>query len=298
LYLLTICDIRATNPTLLTSWKHTLLRDLYRNTRHHLLNKGSITTKTEEIIEEKKQAIQNSLKNISKIVQQQFWDRLNDDYILQTPVYILRWHIGLLANNQQKSIIAIRKNRNDSSTLFFIYTKNRTDFFMRITAAIERLQLDIVAARIHFSKDNQYSLTTLYLLSADGKPISNKDDISLIQTAVEKSLNDEKLNIDHQHYRMPRQLKYFDTSTRVSFSQDKARQQTVVTLKTADSPGLLTHISQVFYEHKIHLHSARITTLGEEVEDIFNITLANGVLLEDVALQNELEKEFQLRLEH
>ena len=298
LFLLTVCDIRATNPTLLTSWKHTLLKDLYRNTRHHLLNKGSITIKTEEIIEEKKQAIQNSLENISKTAQQQFWNRLNDDYILQTPVYILRWHIGLLANNQQESMIAIRKNRNDSSTLFFIYAKNRTDFFMRITSAIERLQLDIVAARIYFSKDNQYSLTTLYLLSANGKPISDKDDISLIQTAVEKSLHDEKLNIDRQHYRMPRQLKYFDTSTRVSFSQDKARQQTVVTLKTADSPGLLTHISQVFYEHKIHLHSARITTLGEEVEDIFHITLANGVLLEDIELQNELEKELQLRLEY
>ncbi len=299
LYLLTICDIRATNPTLLTSWKHTLLRDLYRNTRHHLLNKGSISTKTEEIIKEKRQAIQQYVsQNISKSAQQEFWDRLNDDYILHTPIYILRWHIDLLANNQQESIVAIKQHRNNSSSLLFIYAKNRNDFFIRITSAIERLQLDIVAARIHFSKDKQYSLTTLYLLSADGKPISNKDDINLIQRAVEKSLNEKKPNIDRQHYRMPRQLKYFDTPTRVSFSQDKARQQTVITLKTADSPGLLTHISQVFYEHRIHLHSARIATLGEEVEDIFHITLADGSLLDDVELQKELEKELQLRLEH
>jgi [protein-PII] uridylyltransferase len=299
LYLLTICDIRATNPNLLTSWKHTLLKDLYRNTRLHLINKDSITTNTEEIIKEKKQAIQQQATplNISKAVQQAFWQRLNANYILHTPINILRWHISLLANNPQESIVAIKQHRNNSSTLLFIYAKNRNDFFMRITSAIEKLRLDIVSARIYFSKDDQYSLTTLYLLSADGKPISNKNDIDLIQTAVKKSLTDQ-LNIDRQYYRMPRQLKYFNTPTRVSFTQDKTRQQTLKTLKTADSPGLLTHISQVFYEHRIHLHNARIATLGEEVQDIFHITLANGALLDDIELQKKLEKELQLRLEY
>ncbi|MCK5916881.1 MAG: [protein-PII] uridylyltransferase [Cocleimonas sp.] len=299
LYLLTICDIRATNPNLLTSWKHTLLKDLYQNTRLHLLNKDSITTNTEKIIQEKKEAVQQQASplKISKAVQQEFWQRLNANYILHTPIYMLRWHINLLATNQQENIVAIKQHRNNSSTLLFIYAKNHHDFFMRITSAIEKLRLDIVSARIYFTKDDQYSLTTLYLLSADGKPISNKEDIHLIQRAVEKSLNDEKLNIDRQHYHMPRQLKCFDTPTRVSFSQDNTRQQTVVTLKTADSPGLLTHISQVFHEHKIHLHSARIATLGEEVEDIFHLTLADGGLLDDVELQKELEKELQLRLE-
>ncbi len=299
LYLLTICDIRATNPSLLTSWKHTLLSDLYRNTRLHLINKDSTTINTAEIIEDKKQAIQQQADkfNISKMVQQAFWKRLNADYILHTPIYILRWHISLLANNPQESIVAIKQHKNNSSTLLFIYAKNRNDFFVRITSAIEKLQLDIVSARIYFSKDDQYSLTTLYLLSAEGKPISNKDDIDFIQTAVKKGLTNQ-LNIDRQYYRMPRQLKYFNTPTRVSFNQDKARQQTVITLKTADSPGLLTHISQVLYEHRIHLHSARIATLGEEVEDIFHITQADGSLLDDIELQEELEKELQLRLEY
>ena len=95
---------------------------------------------------------------------------------------------------------------------------------------------------------------------------------------------------------MPRQLKYFDTPTRVSFSQDETKQQTVITIKTADYPGLLTRISQVFYEHGIHIHGARISTLGEEVEDIFHISLQDGVLLDNLKKQKELEQALQQQL--
>jgi [protein-PII] uridylyltransferase len=300
LFLLTICDIRATNPSLLTSWKHILLKDLYHNTRNHLLNKDSITTNTEEIIKEKKQVIQQRVSELTihATELQKYWQYLSDDYILHTPIYILHWHISLLANNQQQSIIAVKQNKNNGSTLLFIYAKNKNDFFLRITAAIEQLQLNIVAASIHSTKNDQNSLITLHLLNTEGKPINNQDDMHLVQTAVEKNINDEQFNINHQHYRIPRQLKYFDTPTRVGFSQDETRQQTVITLTSADSPGLLTRISQVFYEHRIHLHSARISTLGEEVEDIFHITLANGMLLDDIKVQKELAKELQLRLEH
>jgi [protein-PII] uridylyltransferase len=299
LYLLTISDIRATNPTLLTSWKHTLLKDLYRNTRDHLLNEGSISPKTDEIIEEKKQAIQQQslMLDISHDAQQEFWNRLSNEYILHTPLYMLRWHISLLANNKQPPLIAIQKDsHNNSSTLLFIYEKNRDDFFVRITSAIEKTHLNIVAARIHFTQDNQHSLVTLHLLNTNGKPVSNNNDLAFIRTAVEKSIKSNQPNINRQHYRIPRQLKYFDTPTRVSFSQDKTHQQTVITIKTADAPRLLTHISQVFYEHGIHLHSARIATLGEEVEDIFHISLAQGKPLEDIELQKTLEEALQQRL--
>ena len=303
LYLLTICDIRGTNSTLLNSWKHTLLKDLYRNTHHHLLNQGSITPKTEEIIKEKKQSIlqQAILLNIDEVAQQRFWNRLNNDYVLHTPIYMLLWHISLLANNTKKTVVSIQQDGNNSSTLLFIYAKNCDDFFVRITSAIEKLCLDIVAARIHFTNDNQYPLVTLHLLNANGKPILDADDTFLIQKSVEKSLSEKQLGrqlkSNTQHYRTPRQLKYFDTPTRVNFSQDEARQQTVITLTTADSPGLLTHISQVFYEQGIHLHSARITTLGEEVEDIFHITLNNGLLLDNSKMQEKLEQTLQKRLE-
>jgi [protein-PII] uridylyltransferase len=41
---------------------------------------------------------------------------------------------------------------------------------------------------------------------------------------------------------------------------------------TTDQPGLLSEISKAFVEHDVHINSARITTIGSRVEDIFSIT--------------------------
>ncbi len=299
LYLLTICDIRGTNPTLLNSWRHTLLKDLYTNTRRHLLSNGSLTTSTEEILKEKKESVLQQLSRL-KITSDDctaLWDRFNDDYILQTPINMLLWHAKQITPNHHQTVIAVKQDsNNNSSTLLLIYAKNCDDFFVRISAAIEQLQLSIVAARIHSTNDDSYALDTLHLLSPEGKPIADADDIALLIKAVEKSLNDPNFSLNTKHYRTPRQLKYFNTITRISFTQNTKKQKTVITINTADSPGLLSRISQVFHEQGVHVHSARISTLGEQAEDIFHITLKNQTLLEDIQQQKQIEQALQEHL--
>ncbi|MCK5902136.1 MAG: [protein-PII] uridylyltransferase [Cocleimonas sp.] len=291
LYLLTISDIKGTNSTLLNSWKHTLLKDLYENTRYHLQNKTSASITSENIILEKKNTLLKKIKglNIKEQDCYRLWDRLGNDYILHIPIDIMFWHMTQLVGNEGKTIIAIEQDcNNNSSTLLLIYTKTRIDFFARITSAIEQLCLNIVAARIYSTQDEQYALDTLHLLNMDSKLITDPDDIQRIKKAVAKSLSDEHFSFNPQHFRQARQLKYFDTPTRVHFNHNKARQQTIITITTSDSPGLLTRISQVFYQQDIQVHSARITTLGEQAEDIFNITRGNHQLLDDPTDQEKL----------
>ena len=299
LYLLTVCDISGTNPTLLNSWRHTLLKDLYSNTRRHLLSNGSATVTTEEILKEKKESTLQQLSrfNISDTDCQAFWDRLNDDYILQTPIDMLLWHARCIIPKSNQTVISIQQDsNNNSSTLLLIYAKNREDFFVRISSAIEQLRLSIVAARIHSTTDDRYALDTLHLLNTDGKPISDADDMALIVKAVRKTLDDPEFTLNTQYYRTPRQLKYFNTPTRIRFAQNIKKQKTIITITTADSPGLLSRISQVFHKQGIHVHSARISTLGEQVEDIFHITLKNQQLLDDIEQQKQLEVAMQKHL--
>jgi [protein-PII] uridylyltransferase len=281
LYLLTICDIRGTNPTLLNSWKHSLLKDLYRATRAYLQNGSLDIESSKKLIQQKKDSVQEQLqqKGFSNDVCQAFWQRFGDRYILQHSVESLAWHIREISKeNSSKSIVRISDDKN--STQLFIFSPDQPDIFSRITAAIEQRQLNVVAARIISSNDG-YVLDTFNLLTSEGMPLQEDSDKAQLIASVEKNLMQDALSYDFNHHRQPRQLKHFETQTKVLFDQDESRNQTVISIRTADSVGLLTRIGKVFNEQGILIHDARISTLGEVAEDIFRVTTLGNKLISD-----------------
>ena len=65
-----------------------------------------------------------------------------------------------------------------------------------------------------------------------------------------------------------------------------------------DRPGLLAIIADVFIEMGIVLHNAKITTLGENVEDVFFITDTDNHKLMDPALTEALQATVRSRLDN
>ncbi len=275
LYLLTICDIKGTNPTLLNSWKHSLLKALYRATKMQLKSQHSANKNSIILIDQKKKAVENKLLKSNTATPQQidtFWQRVDTRYILQHTVESLIWQITEIINhNDTQPLIRIRSDENNKSTLLFIYTKDQENLFVKITSALEQQHLNVVAAHISSSHDG-YVLDTLNLLDANNDRLSLQSDQDQLIENLHKNLTSETLSINFQHHRTPRQLKHFKTPTRVEFEQDKKHHQTIITIYTADRPGLLTRISKVFVEQGLSIHDARISTLGETAEDIFHVT--------------------------
>ncbi len=285
LYLLTICDIRGTNPTLLNSWKHSLLKDLYRATRAYLQNGPLDIESSKKLIQQKKDSAQDQLqqKDISNKVSQTFWQRFGDRYILQHSVESLAWHVSEItkesnAKNDDESIVRVSDDENKNSTQLLIFSPDQSDIFSRITAAIEQRQLSVVAARIISSNDG-YVLDTFNLLTCNGMPLTDEVDKKQLIASVEKNLMENALPYDFNQHRQSRQLKHFETKTKVLFDQDESRNQTVISIRTADRIGLLTSIGKVFNEQSILIHDARISTLGEVAEDIFRVTTLGNKLI-------------------
>ena len=96
---------------------------------------------------------------------------------------------------------------------------------------------------------------------------------------------------------MPRQLKHFDTETTVTFTINEMLQHTIVTIKTADNAGLLTRIGEVFSQYGLTIHTARITTLGEIAEDIFQVTSNSGKMIQDADKLKEIEMALKQKLD-
>lgn len=306
LYLLTICDIRGTNPTLLNNWKHSLLKDLYRATKRFLLAGRPDTQNTAKLIETKKSTVQKQLEDelITKDQITSFWSQFNDEYIIQHSIETLTWHIkeifsnaSDISNNKDdpQIITAIRDNTRNDSSMLFVYCKDSSDAFMKVASAIEQHQLNIVAARITSSNDG-YILDTFNLLNADGEKLTHSHDKAPLLETLEKNLTQDKLSYNFDHFRMPRQLKHFDTPTHVYFSEDRIRNQTIITIRTADQAGLLTRIGQVFNEQGVVIHGARISTLGEIAEDIFYITSRSGKLIDSEDIQTRVREALEEKL--
>jgi [protein-PII] uridylyltransferase len=308
LYLLTICDIRGTNPTLLNSWKHSLLKELYHSTRKYLQSDTSKVESKETIIEreiqQKKQTVLALLneKGIDKKRCEAFWNRFDDDYFLQYSSERLLWHLVEIENVELKEgtgsecIIRFGESHDKGSSVLLIYTRDQPELFVKITSAIEQQRLDTVAASINSSNDG-FDIFTFYLLNTEGNALQNYDDKQQLIDTIETNLQQQQSSYDFQHHRMPRQLKHFNTETKVKFDLDKTHQQTVITISTADGAGLLTRIGEVFNQQGLSIHNARITTLGEIAEDIFHITSHSGKMITDKDKQAEIEKALKQKLE-
>ena len=65
--------------------------------------------------------------------------------------------------------------------------------------------------------------------------------------------------------------KIFQHATRIAISATPSQDASLITLETLDQPALLSKVANIFLDHGVSIISARITTLGEKVEDNFTV---------------------------
>jgi [protein-PII] uridylyltransferase len=277
LYALTVADICATNPTLWNTWRASLLRQLYTQTKRAIRRGlGNPIDKQEWITESREAALQqlNDAFPADKITA--LWDQLGDDYFLRENPKDIAWHTRAILekSSTQEPIVLIRENQTtkfDGATQIFIYTQDMPNLFAASVAILDQLHLTVLDARIITAASN-VSLDTYIVLDENGEPLQDSDRIKEIQETLTKGLaNPENFPAIVQR-RIPRQLKHFDVKTQVTINTDMQNQRTVIELITLDRPGLLARVGRLFMDSGVILQNARIATLGERAEDVFFIT--------------------------
>ena len=128
------------------------------------------------------------------------------------------------------------------------------------------------------------------ILEADGKPISSKRRMQSIKKMLSKNLRNPDKPFKHLKRRTPHRYSYFDIKTKVRFTLSDNGKRTLMELVSLDKPGLLSRIGQAFRQLNIELHSAKVVTLGEKVEDIFSITNSEELPLHSKEEQDQLRQ--------
>jgi [protein-PII] uridylyltransferase len=300
LYLLTVADIRATNPELWNDWKDSLLKELY-STTHSALRRGLQNPQTlnDRIFEHKTEAKTELVKlgNLETAIDN-IWQHLSDDYFLRYSVEDIVWHSMAIASLKPDDmpLVLLRSQTRRGSAEVFVYAKNSGAIFTICTATLDQLGLTILDARIMTTNDD-FALNSFEVLEQSGDSISESYRINHICNALRNNLLHQEVKEYKNINRLSRQAKHFPIPTNLIFHADPANNQTLLELITTDRPGLLSKIGKIFNEQAINLHSAKITTIGSRVEDMFYISGFDFDLATDKAKQNQLKEELMLALD-
>ena len=304
LYVLTVADINATNHTLWNSWRATLLRQLYveskRALRRGLENPVDRSERVEQAQYEALQAL--ARLGVEAETAQPLWDGLGDDYFIREDPRNIAHHTKAILelHDPNEPLVMMQKTSfrsYEGATEIFIYTKDAPNLFAATVSTLDQLNLSVQDARIIVS-DNGYALNTYTVLTEDNEPLSeNPDYLANIQNRLIEELDDPADYPDIVQRRVPRQLKAFATKTKVMISNDPSLQQTLLEVITADRPGLLARIGRIFVEFGIVLRTAKIANVGERVEDFFFLTDIDNQPISDPDLCLSLQQEICRQLD-
>jgi len=287
LYVLTVADVRGTNPKLWNSWKATLFGDLYELT-HRALRRGlENPTDREQLIIEKKSEARESLAemNIAGDDIDTVWALFDDSYFLRHRTDEIVWHTEWLADSDTHSeigLVDVRLQPNGDGVEAVLYTPRAQRTFAHATAVFDELSMTIVDARI-VPLVNGYSIDTYIFMELDKRMDIDESRLNKIRRSLTRILTSGDDSAAPVTRAAPRRVRMFTTTASVEFGDDTPNGRTVMELIAADRPGLLSKVGQAFIELGIDIEAAKIMTIGERAEDVFYISDEAGAPLDDAA---------------
>jgi len=286
LYLLTISDIRATNPKQWNDWKDKLLAELYNKTAS-VLNKGmagSIDKET-DISEKQTASLRRlTLQGIDSHQANELWQTLSAEYFQGHTYGQITWHTLSIIEARQndaldRPLVKTRVHESSNSIQLLVYMKDRDGIFYDVVTALGISEVDIVNAQIVNASDG-YALQSFRLAPIN----TNNVEMSLVAEQIIHLLEDRLTNTEKSPETIissNSRYKYFSSPTVITYKEANVENTTRVKIETIDRTGVLANIAKVLNDCDLRLLNARIATAGEMAIDIFVISTKQNQALSD-----------------
>jgi len=255
LYLLTVADIRATNPELWNSFKQTLLQSLY-TACIKILQRGLQSALDDAAVLKARKSHARTLLDATgndEHAVTRLWDSFNDDYFRQYQSVEIARHSESILNqhNASETLIATRQSASRGATEVLIYTPHSHTLFAVITRALEAQQLNVLSANVT-TTSAALALHVFYVLETDGSVINDTARIEAVRQTITAGVSAPHDLSGTITGRVPRQARHFDTAVQVRFDNESPQHGT------------------------------------ERIEDVFTVTTVNGDALRDSTAQDAL----------
>ncbi len=287
LYLLTVADIRGTSPKVWNAWKGKLLEDLYRYTLRVL---GGRAPDADAEVESRKREALTALALHSEPFEahKALWDTLDVSYFMRHEAADIAWHARQLSRHvgKAKGIVRARRSLAGEGMQVLVYTPDAPDLFARICGYFDEAGFSILDAKVHTAR-NGYALDTFQVVSPTlGEHY--RELAAMVEADLDRTIEERGPLPSPGKGRVSRRVKSFPIAPRVDLRPDEKAQRWLLTVSASDRVGLLYLIARVLARHRINLQLAKVTTLGERVEDTF---LIDGPELQQNKAQIAIETE-------
>ena len=308
LYLLTVADIRGTSPKVWNAWKGKLLEDLYRSTLRAL--GGRAPDASAEVETRKREALSLlALYALPSDAHENLWSNLDVSYFMRHDAPDIAWHTRQLSRNlfdqeelakgsQARNEVLPRKSLPSSIVVrarlsnageglqVMVYTPDQVDLFARICGYFDQAGFSILDAKVHTAK-NGFALDTFQVV-CDMLEERYRELIYMVEHDLTQTLINVNALPKVSKGRVSRRVKNFPIQPRVTLMPDEKAQRWLLNISASDRIGLLYSVALILAKHKINLLLAKVSTLGERVEDTF---LIDGAALQHNKIQIEMETE-------
>lgn len=321
LYLLTVADVRGSNPKAWNSWKAKLFESLYNSTLRAL--RGRLGDAEAEI-ERKKQLVQKRLAamTLPAKVEEHLWKDVDSHYFLRHDSSDIAWHTRHLSKAihdglNDTAIVRCRlpelpsteepeSHADESITTnletvelppqtmqIMVYTPDTEDCFAHICAFLHEVDCNILDAKI-YTTGNGYALDTFQVMHTDDS-VHAREIMGMIEQSLPRYLATATELPTEKHARLSSRARVFPASTHIKIEPDEHHpEEWALTIECTDRIGLLFNIARVLTQHHVSVRAAKILTLGERVEDAFQI---KGGCLQQAECREALESQLRETIE-
>lgn len=280
---LTVADIRAVGPKVWNSWKATLLRELYHRAADEM--SGSIGTSPKAArIGAARERLRGVLKEWDDDAFRAFAELIYPSFWLGLDVETQARHARLVRLAEREGHALTVDTQVDQArgvTNVTIYTADHPGLFSRIAGAIAVAGGNIVDARINTLASGM-ALDSFAIQDAAGGPFDRPDKLARLAVMVEQSL-DGRLS-PAAELRRPAPFapatRTLGLPPRVLIDNAASAHHTLIEVNGRDRPGLLADLTRALTRQGVQIATARISTYGEKVVDVFYVKDVFGLKVE------------------
>ena len=299
LLVLTVADIRAVGPKVWNGWKAALLRELYHQAIE-VISGGLSGEGRESRAAAARAAARQLLPDFSEAEFTTFVGRGYPFYWLSFDPATHARHARLIREAEARGAPLTVEKRVDphrSVTEITLYTADHPGLFSRIAGALAVSGANIVDAKI-MTMSNGMALDTFWVQDSTGGAFDRPDKLAKLAVVFENVLTGD-LKPHRELARapsFPSRTQVFTVTPRVLLDNKASGAHTVIEVNGRDRPGLLFELTRALTGLNLQVSSAKISTYGEKVVDVFYVKNLFGHKVEHPAKLAEIQRALEVVL--